>query len=145
MPGNTEHTEARLPAENRRREGIGQALGDCVRTGTKASNNCASSYKFLVALGRGLNVQVNGRIGPSGDRRRGSETAERSREPVAEASRVSLRAVCRTCRDAKSEKQQRKHLAPVNMACRDHDGLATIEGHMVRPLPATRMTTQSGR
>ena len=68
-------------------------MSDGIRMRVQARNNRAASHEFLVALGRGRNVQVDGGISPPGYARRGGKTAERSGEPVAEATRISLHGI----------------------------------------------------
>ena len=79
-------------------------------------------------------MQVDGRVGPPGHPRRRGETAECAREPEAEASRVGLRAICRTRKDAKSGKRGRNDAAPSQMAGRDFQRTAKDGGPWSLPV-----------
>jgi hypothetical protein len=50
MPGSTEHADGSLSAENRRREGVGQALDDGVGARIEAGYDLATLHEFLAAL-----------------------------------------------------------------------------------------------
>src|SRR3954465_6820052 len=129
MPGNTQHADRGLSAENWRRKRVCQALHQRVAGRIEAGHNRTASNKLLIAASCLMDVQVDGGISPPRDARRRDETAKRSREPVAGASRVSLCALSECCRGTRNEKHGRNNLTKVNIASRDRDALATFGSH----------------